>query len=160
MRDQFCCGPLPFKKQESDSYFIFQATPDVLAGHVQPVCLGCWVSYFILVVLQILFINFRLSKRRKEGYIHIVLAISLVLTNVQGFLAVKMPIEYCLRSLKEQLHHIREQMASCRQISAVFPHGPLQLERSSGGRSKYQITAEQINVLRSTRMSWTAIAKC
>ena len=44
--------------------------------------------------------------------------------------------------------------------SVVFPCSPLQSEGSSGGRPKYHITAEQIDVLRSTGMSWTAIAKC
>ena len=37
---------------------------------------------------------------------------------------------------------------------------PLQSEGSSGGRPKYHITAEQIDVLRTTGMSWTANAKC
>ena len=84
-----------------------------------------------------------------EGYIQVVLAISLVLTNVQSFLTVKMLIEHLWQSLREQL-------ADCRQISAVFHRSPLH----SGGRPKYHITAEQIDVLRSTGMSWTAIAKC
>ena len=97
---------------------------------------------------------------RLEGYIQIVLAISLVLTNVQGFLTVKMLIEHLWQSLREQLHHIRERLADCRQISAVFPRRPLQSKENSGGRSKYHITAEQIDVLRSTGMSWTATAKC
>ena len=97
---------------------------------------------------------------RLEGYIQIVLAISLVLTNVQGFLTVKMLIEHLWQSLREQLHHIRERLADCRQISAVFPRRPLQSEGNSGGRPKYHITAEQIDVLRSTGMSWTATAKC
>ena len=52
-----------------------------------------------------------------EGYLQIVLAISLVLTNVQGFLTVKMLIEHLWPSLREQLHHIRERLADCRQIS-------------------------------------------
>ena len=77
-----------------------------------------------------------------------------------SLLAVKMLIEYRLQSLREQLHHIRGRLVSCRQISVVFPHGPLQLERSSEGRLKYHITAEQFDVLRSTGMSWTGIANC
>ena len=36
-----------------------------------------------------------------EGYLQIVLAISLVLTNVQGFLTVKMLIEHLWQSLRE-----------------------------------------------------------
>ena len=71
-----------------------------------------------------------------------------------------MLIEHLWQSLREQLHHIRERLADCRQNSAVFPRSPLQSEGSSGGRPKYHITAEQIDVLRSTGMSWTAIAKC
>ena len=97
---------------------------------------------------------------RLESYIQIVLAIFLVLINVRGFLTIKMLIEHLWQSLMEQLHHIRERLADCRQNSAVFPRSPLQSERSSGGRPKYHITAEQIDVLRSIGMSWTAIAKC
>ena len=41
----------------ADSRFILQTTPDISAGHVQTVCLGCSMSYFILLVLRILFIN-------------------------------------------------------------------------------------------------------
>ena len=100
-------------------------------------------------------------RNRLEGYIQIVLSISLVLTNVQGFLTAKTLIEHLWQSLREQLHHIRERLAYCRQNSAVFPRSPLQSEGSSGGRpNRYHITAEQIEVLRSTGMSWTAIAKC
>ena len=72
---------------------------------------------------------------RLEGYIQIVLAMSLVLTNVQGFLTVKMLIEHLWQGLREQLHHIRERLADCRQIRAVFPRSPLQSEGSSGGKS-------------------------
>ena len=97
---------------------------------------------------------------RLKGYIQIVLAISLVLTKVQGFLTVKVLIEHLWQSLREQPHHTRERLAYCRQIRAVFPRSPLQSEGSSGGRPKYHITAEQIDVLRSTGMSWTANAKC
>lgn len=42
----FCCGRLPFKKQEFDSCFILQTTPDILARHVQTVCLGVVLSLF------------------------------------------------------------------------------------------------------------------
>ena len=57
MRDQlyFCCGRLTLKKQESDSCFILQATPDILA------CSGSvWVV--ILPVLNIVFISLSLSR--------------------------------------------------------------------------------------------------
>ena len=53
----FLCGRLSFKKQEFDSCFILQTAPDILAKQVQTVCLGSRMSYFILPVLQILFIN-------------------------------------------------------------------------------------------------------
>ena len=79
---------------------------------------------------------------RLEGYIQIVLAISLVLTKIQGFLTVKMLIEHLWQSLRGQLHHIRKRLANCRQISAVFPRSSLQSEGNSGGRPKYHITAE------------------
>ena len=72
---------------------------------------------------------------RLEGYIQIVLAMSLVLTYVQGFLTVKMLIEHLWQSLREQLHHTRERLADCRQIRAVFPRSPLQSEGSSRGKS-------------------------
>ena len=47
MRDQFCCSLLPYKKQGSDSCLILQTTPDILARHVQTVCLGCRMSYSV-----------------------------------------------------------------------------------------------------------------
>ena len=46
-------------KQESDSCFILQANPDVLVRHAQTVYLGFRMSYSILPVLKILFINCR-----------------------------------------------------------------------------------------------------
>ena len=33
------------KKQESDSFFILQRTPDILVRHVQTVCLRCAMSF-------------------------------------------------------------------------------------------------------------------
>ena len=36
--------------------FHFTETPDILARHIQTGCLGCRTSFFILPVLQILFI--------------------------------------------------------------------------------------------------------
>ena len=47
MCDQFCCGRLEFKKQESDSCFVLQAIPDILARHVQAGYLGCRLSYLL-----------------------------------------------------------------------------------------------------------------
>ena len=41
-------------KQESDSCFILQTTPDILARLVQTVFRGCRMSYLILLVIQIL----------------------------------------------------------------------------------------------------------
>ena len=40
-----------------ESCFILQTTPDILARHVQTVCLGDRMSYFIMPVLQSLFID-------------------------------------------------------------------------------------------------------
>ena len=42
---------------ESELSFILQTSPDILAKHVQTVCLGCCLSYFILPVLKILLIH-------------------------------------------------------------------------------------------------------
>ena len=55
----FVAASSHLKKQESDLCFILRITPDILATHVQTVCIGCHMSYFILPVLQILFINCR-----------------------------------------------------------------------------------------------------
>ena len=71
-----------------------------------------------------------------EDYIQIVLPISLVLTNVKGFLAVKVPIEYRLKA----------------SGSNFTTSGSGCLDQ------KYDISAEQIDVLRNTGISWTVIA--
>ena len=44
-------------KNRSLTHFILPTSPDILARLVQTVCLGYRMSYFILPVIQILFIN-------------------------------------------------------------------------------------------------------
>ena len=83
----------------------------------------------------------------------------MVLANVPGFLEIKVLIDDLLHSLRELLNHIRDKIAASFQVSAEFRSVPSR-ERSSLGRPKYNITAEQIDVLRSTGMQWAAIAKC
>ena len=61
--------------------------------------------------------------------------------------------------LRELLNHIRYKNAASFQVSAKFRSVPYR-EKSSLGRPKYNITAERIDVLRSTGMQWAVIAKC
>ena len=94
-----------------------------------------------------------------EGFVQIVAAFSLVLTNVHGFLEIKVLIDDLLKCLRELLNHIRENITNSLEHSAELRRVPSR-EGSSVGRPKYDITAEQIEVLRSTGMRWAAIAKC
>ena len=86
-------------------------------------------------------------------------AFSLVFAKVQGFLEIKVLIDDLSHSLRELQNHNRDNLAASFQVSAELPNVPYR-ERSSQGRPKYNITAEQIDVLRSTGMQWAAIAKC
>ena len=95
---------------------------------------------------------------RLEGHIQIVAAFSLLLANIHGLLEIKALIENLLQNLLGMLYNIKEKISiSCVELDnrRVPPR-----ERSSGGRPKYLITAEQIDLLRSTGMQWTAIARC
>ena len=103
--------------------------------------------------------NIEYMHDRLEGFVQIIAAFSLVLANVPGYLEIKVLIDDLLHSLRELLNHIRDKIAASFQVSAEFRSVPSR-ERSSLGRPKYNITAEQIDVLRSTGMQWAAIAKC
>lgn len=94
---------------------------------------------------------------RLEGHIQIIVAISLVLGNFH--MEITLLIQNFLHTLREKLHNIRNQIANCNDENTVLRNVPSQAI-SSGGRRRYIITAEQIEVLRSTGMQWTAIAKC
>ena len=90
----------------------------------------------------------------------IVGTISLGLDNLQGFQGLKDMLENLLQSLWELLQDIRNKITSFNaDTCAVFRREPSQA-RSSGGRPKYIITREHIEVLRGTGMQWTAIARC
>ena len=85
------------------------------------------------------------------------MAISLVLTNRQA--AITPLIGNLLNSLREKLQTLRTQISVCSDQTAERCRIPPQAT-SSGGRRRYIITAEQIEVLRNTGMNWTAIASC
>ena len=70
-----------------------------------------------------------------------------------------MLINNLLQCLRELLNHIGEKIANSLEHSTEFRRVPFR-ERSSIGRPKYSVTAEQIDVLRSTGMQWAAITKC
>ena len=96
---------------------------------------------------------------RLEGFVEIIAAFSLVLANVQGFLEIKVLVDDLPHFLRELLNHIRHKNTASFQVSAEFRSVPYR-ERSSLGRPKYNITAERIDVFRSTGMQQAVIAKC
>ena len=65
-------------------------------------------------------------------------------------------LSQCLREL---LNHIRENIADSLEHSTELRRVPSG-EENSIGRSKYSITAEQVDILRSTGMRWAVIPKC
>ena len=103
--------------------------------------------------------NMECKHDRLEGFVEIIAAFSLVLANVQGFLEIKVLVDDLPHFLRELLNHIRYKNAASFQVSAKFRSVPYR-EKSSLGRPKYNITAERIDVLRSTGMQWAIIAKC
>ena len=88
---------------------------------------------------------------RLEGFVEIIAAFFLVLANVQGFLEIKVLVDDLPHFLWELLNHIRHKNTASFQVSAKFRSVPYR-ERSSLGRPKYNITAERIDVFRSTGM--------
>ena len=94
---------------------------------------------------------------RLEGYIRIIMAISLVLSNQQ--VAITPLIVNLLSLLREKLQVLRSQISISTDQTTRRCRIPPQ-SASSGGRRRYIITADQIEVLRSTSMNWTAIATC
>ena len=97
---------------------------------------------------------------RLEGYIRIVMAIYLVISNLQ--VAIGPLIANLLHCLREILQDLRTQIEVCNDDEARVRTRriPAQLDTSSGGRRRYIISAEQIEVLRNTGMQWKAIANC
>ena len=95
--------------------------------------------------------NMECKHDRLEGFVEIIAAFSLVLANVQGFLEIKVLVDDLPHFLRELLNHIRHKNTASFQVSAEFRSVPYR-ERSSLGRPKYNITAERIDVLRSTGM--------
>ena len=94
---------------------------------------------------------------RLEGCIRIIMAISLVLSNQE--VAITPLIVNLLSLLREKLPVLRSQISTSSDQTARYCRIPPQ-SASSGGRRRYIITAEQIEVLRSTGMNWTSIASC
>ncbi|CAB3979524.1 Hypothetical predicted protein [Paramuricea clavata] len=84
---------------------------------------------------------------RLEGYIRIIMAISLVLNNLQ--VAITPLIANLLSLLREKLQALRTQISVCSDQTTRHCRIPPQVA-SSGGRRRYIITAEQMEVLCST----------
>jgi hypothetical protein len=82
-----------------------------------------------------------------EEYIRIIMPISLVLTNRQA--AIMPLIANLLNSLREEFQTLRTQISVCSDQTAERCRIPPQAT-SSGGRRRYIITAEQIEVLHNT----------
>ena len=85
------------------------------------------------------------------------MAIYVVVSNVQA--AIRPLIANFLQALREILQNVRTQIETCGEEAARLRTIPDQAT-SSGGRRRYIISAEQIEVLRSTGMQWKAIAYC
>ena len=97
---------------------------------------------------------------RLEGYIRIIMAISLVISNLQ--VAIGPLIANLLHCLREILQDLRTQIEVCNDDEARVRTRriPAQLDTSSRSRRRYIISAEQIEVLRNTGMQWKAVANC
>ena len=95
---------------------------------------------------------------RLEGHIQIIIAISLVVNNFQ--VAIKRLIQNVLHTLREKRQDIRNRIANCNDKNTVLRNVPLKPLALDGDEDTCIITAEQIEVLRSTGMQWTAIANC
>lgn len=68
-------------------------------------------------------------------------------------------VDAFLLSLREKLRDLREMIINCNEQVTDILHRPIPpQERSTRGRRGYIITLQQIEVLRSTGMSWVAIA--
>lgn len=94
---------------------------------------------------------------RLEGNIQIIMAISLILRRFVNGLPIHILVESFLRSLRVTLQVLREKIEMHQEpVQAQVLVSAL--EESTGGRRRYIVPREQVEVLRSTGMSWTAIA--
>ena len=94
---------------------------------------------------------------RLEGYIQIIVTISLVLRRSSYGSFIQMLVNTLLQLLRERLSTLREQIVNCSDTDILI-HPVLPQETSTGGRRRYIVSSDQIEVLGSTGMSWTAIA--
>ena len=96
---------------------------------------------------------------RLEGNIQIIMAISLMLRRFVDGLPIQVLVESLLESLRAKLQILWEKIARYQEPIRTQHSVPAQ-EQSTGGRRRYIVPLERIEVLRSTGMSWTAIANC
>ena len=108
--------------------------------------------FFVRVVLEYLY-------ERLEGNIQIIMAISLMLRRFVDGLPIQVLVESLLESLRAKLQILWEKIARYQEPIRIQHSVPAQ-EQSTGGRRRYIVPLERIEVLRSTGMSWTAIANC
>ncbi len=96
---------------------------------------------------------------RLEGNIQIIMAISLILRRFVNGFPIQILVESLLLSLRERLQYLWEKIVRYRE-PVTNQHSVPDREQSTGGRRRYIVPLERIEVLRSTGMSWTAIANC
>ena len=96
---------------------------------------------------------------RLEGNIQIIMAISLILRRFVNGFPIQILVESLLLSLRERLQYLWEKIVRYRE-PVTNQHSVPDREESTGGRRRYIVPLERIEVLRSTGMSWTAIANC
>jgi len=95
---------------------------------------------------------------RLEEHTQILLAISFVLANQQGFTTLKALLQDLLSHLYQLVEEQRSKLDRINLESGTASRSQLQSE-SSGGRPKFIIPKEQMEELRLTGMSWSAIAR-
>ena len=96
---------------------------------------------------------------RLEGNIQIIMAISLILRRFVNGFPIQILVESLLLSLRERLQYLWEKIVRYRE-PVTNQHSVPDREQSTGGRRRYIVPLERIEVLRGTGMSWTAIANC
>ena len=96
---------------------------------------------------------------RLEGNIQIIMAISLMLRRFVDGLPIQVLVESLLESLRAKLQILWEKIARYQEPIRTQHSVPAQ-EQNTGGRRRCIVPLERIEVLRSTGMSWIAIANC
>eukprot|EP00794_Sanderia_malayensis_P017176 gene17176-18905_t len=96
------------------------------------------------------------SVRKLEDAIRIFMGISLAITNVHGYYAVKDMMEGLINGLCTLLYDLNAHNTEQHGNSTAMETQTEQV--STGGRPRYVITRQQIECLRETGMSWRKIA--